>query len=246
MPKNINSASRLLAIVEPLVHLPDDQQTVNVWAKAFSIEPGQVLKLARPVAVRLECMQRELDIVAQQMKGAGYSEQLYSKALSDFESAISPMLLSTNWHNIKQHFPEANLVALRFCSEIIPDEEAEIASEDLGEIEARVAELRELLATSELSARLRTLIIHHLELIEQALAEYPIAGVKALREAVHKGVGEIVEVGDTLKGGRDAREVSKLGDLWRKVVEATDMGLKAEQAARLGQRILDAIGGFIP
>ena len=246
MAKHINGVSRILGIIEPLVQVPDDQQTVMVWAKAFSIESGQVLKVAQVVATRLGCMQRELNAVSRSLAAKGLSEHLYSKALSDIESAISPMLLSTSWHNIKQYFPEANLVALRFCSEILPDEEAEISPDDLATICARVSELRELVTGAKLSDRVRDLILHQLDLIEQALAEYPIAGVKALREAFHRGVGEIVEANDALKTERDAPTVSKLGELWKTFFEILDKALKAEQAVQLGQKIYEAIVAILP
>lgn len=89
---------------------------------------------------------------------------------------------------------------------------------------------------ANISPRLRELIVHHIALIERAIAEYPIVGAKSLREAARTGLGELIEVRDVLKEAKESSPVSKLGIVWTKVNETADIALKAEKVAQLGQK----------
>jgi hypothetical protein len=81
----------------------------------------------------------------------------------------------------------------------------------LDEILECVQELRASLVDSQLPQRLRQLIDHHIILIERALAEYPIYGVKALREAVYTGIGELIKVKETVNDNKKHPKLSS----WR-------------------------------
>lgn len=245
MPKNINSASRLVALLKGIPSHPDNTQTLEVWAKLFQVIEQNPNRKSGAVAERLSAMYRELEVVREQMQKANYSEKLYAPAISKIEHALSAMLLPSTWNQARQYLTAETFVALEFCSEILPDEEAQIAAEDLTEISKRVEELASSLSDSQLPLRLRGLIEHHVSLIRRALAEYPISGAKALREAARTALGELVEVKDAVKSNRDAPEISKLGAVWKKVNEVADVALKAEKLAHLGQKAWEMLGGFL-
>jgi hypothetical protein len=236
MPKNINSASRLVALLRGIPSHPDNTQTLEVWARLFGVSEQNQNRKSGSVAQRLSAMYRELEVVRDQMQKANYSETLYAPAISRVEHALSTMLLPSTWNQARQYLTPETFVALEFCSEILPDEEALVSSDELDEISARVEELQSSLTDSQLPARLRALVEHHISLIREALAEYPIAGAKALREVARTALGELVEVKDTVKSNRDAPAINKLGALWRKVNEAADVALKADKLAQLGQK----------
>jgi len=245
MPKNINSASRLVALLQSIPGHPDNTQTLEVWAKLFEISEENPNKKAATVADRLSAMYRELELVREQMQKANYSESLSASAVSKTEHALSTMLLPGTWNQVRQYLNPETFVALAFCSEILPDEEAQIASEELVEIHARVEELQESLAGSQLPPRLRALVEHHIGLIRQALAEYPISGAKALREAARTALGELIEVEEIINANRDAPEMSKLVAAWKKVNNAADVALKAEKLAQLGQKAWAMVENFL-
>jgi hypothetical protein len=236
MPKNVNSASRLVALLRGIPSHPDNTQTLEVWANLFQVTEQNPNRKSGVVAERLSAMYRELEVVREQMQKANYSEKLYEPAIAKVEHALSAMLLPNTWNQARHYLTPETFVALEFCSEILPDEEAQIASEELAEISARVEELATSLSDSQLPLRLRALVEHHVSLIRRALAEYPISGAKALRQAARTALGELVEVQETVKANRDAPEISKLGAVWKKVNEAADVALKAEKLARLGQK----------
>lgn len=236
MPQNINSASRLVALLRNIPGYPDNTQTLEVWAKLFEVNEENPNKKSGVVAERLNAMYRELEVVREQMANANYSEKLYSPAIAKVEQALSMMLLPSTWNLARQYLTPETVIALEFCSEILPDEEAQISSEELAEINTRIEELSALLSDSQLPTRLRALIEHHISLIRRALAEYPITGAKALREAARTALGEMIEEKESVESNCDAPEIIKLGALWKKVNEAADIALKAEKLAQLGQK----------
>jgi hypothetical protein len=209
---------------------------LEVWAKLFEIDEQNSNKKAAVVAVRLGAMYRELERVEEQMQKANFSDSLYASSISKVEHALSTMLLPVTWNQARQYLTPEIFVALSFCGEILPDEETRIGFEELSEIRAQVDDLRTSLADSQLPPRLHALIEHHIDLILTALAEYPITGAKALREAARTALGEIVEVKEAVAENRKALEISKLGELWKKVNQTADIALKAEKLAQLGQK----------
>ena len=236
MPDNINSASRLVALLKSIPSHPDNTQTIEVWAKLFQVTEQNANRKSGAVAERLSAMYRELEVVREQMQRANYSEKLYAPAIAKVEYALSTMLLPATWNQARQYLTAETFVALEFCSEILPDEEAQIAPEELAEISKRVEELASSLSGSQLPQRLRALVEHHVSLIRRALAEYPISGAKALREVARTALGELVELKDAVKSNRGAPEIGKLGAVWKKVNEAADVALKADKLAQVGQK----------
>lgn len=245
MSKNINSASRLVELLQSVPSHPDNTQVLEVWVKLFAISEQNPNKKSAVVAERLSAMYRELEIVREQMQKANFSESLYESSISRVEQALSTMLLPGSWNQVRQYLTPETFVALSFCGEILPDEETQISSQELTEIKAQVEELQASLANSQLPLRLRALVQHHINLILTALAEYPISGAKALREAARTALGEIVEVKEVLEANREASEISKLGEVWKKVNQAADIALKAEKLAQLGQRAWAMLESFL-
>jgi hypothetical protein len=244
MPKNLNSAARLLEVLNQALAQPDGTQVAEAWAKILGITEANRTRRAIAVGQLVHALHRELDIAAQGLEAAKFSKDLYSSAFSRIEHALSPLLLSATWNQVKQYLTADVLTALAFCTEILPDEESKISEGELDAIRERLGELRASLDNDSLPQRLRALVMHHLALIEAALAEYPVVGAKAFRAAGRTALGEIIEVKDELAAARDSQAVSKLEAAWKQVNSAADIALKSEKLAQLGQRAWDAITGM--
>lgn len=242
MPKNINSASRLHSLLEKALNEPDNIQVVEAWAKLFTINESNGNLKAALVSEHLLLVYKELGLISTQMKALNYSETLYTNAISSVEYAVSAMILPNTWNNAKQYLKPEHLTALAFCSEVLPDEESQISLDDLEKIQAIVDELSESISKSELPPRLITLIKHHIELIEQALAEYPIAGVKALQEAWHTGLGEIIETRDDVTANKKSPEIKKLHLAWEKINKSIDSAEKIQRIANFADKAITFIG----
>lgn len=162
MPKNINSASRLVFLLTGIPGHPDNTQTLDVWATLFKINESNPHKKAILVGERLNAMYRETELIREQMQKANFSENLYARALSQVENALSTMLLPGTWNQARQYLTAETFVALSFCGEILPDEESMIAPDELVSIAKQVQELEDSLSTSTLPLRLQALVQHHI------------------------------------------------------------------------------------
>lgn len=236
MPKHINSASRLHSILARASGMADNATVLTVWSEAFQIEEPNDARKALRVSERLGWLHQELEILRNQMQGAEFSEELYASPLNRIEQSISTLLLQSNWASCKQYLSADTLLALAFCIEILPDEEGQINEADIDAIRSLVRELSEHLSSSTLPDSLKALIQHHIELIERAVAQYPIVGAKALREAARTALGEIIEAKDSIKENQGADEINKLGTVWKKINEVVDFAIKSDKIAQIGQK----------
>ena len=241
MPKHINSASRLHGLFSLLHSHSEQTQVLSCWVQSFGISESTPKRQAIEVARRLESVNRELGLVRIGMNQATYSPSLYENALSAFEEAASPMLLPATWNNVRQYLTPQNLLSLEFCSEILPNEESVISSEELSEILGLVSELRNAAQSENVPPSLQALLLHHVELIERAVAAYPITGVKALREAAQTGLGELIESKEAVAEHSNTAEVSKLAEAWKKVGEVADGALRVDKLVQVGHKAWNLI-----
>ena len=244
MAKNLNSATRLLRILEQAGSHTDNIQTVDAWAKIFGVAVEHPIRRAVAVGELVRAMRHELEIAAVGLATANFSKSLYESAFSRIENAISPMQLPNTWNQVKQYVTPEVLTALAFCTEILPDEEAQISADELESIRQKVQELRTAATEPDTPPRLRLLIQHHVELIERALAEYVVVGAKALREAGRTALGEMIEAKDEVAPAKDSPAVSTLESTWKTVNTAADLALKGEKLAQLGQKAWESLSGF--
>lgn len=245
MTKNLNSAARLLRILERASEHQDATQTMEAWAKLLGVAVDNPNRRAVEVGELVNAMHRELHLAATGLAAANFSKSVYESAFMRIEHAISPMLLPTTWNNVKQYLTPDVLTALAFSTEILPDEESQISAEELFAIQQKVEELRATVADASTPTRLRQLIQHHVELIDRALLEYSVLGAKALREAGRTALGEMIEVKDELAPVKTSPAVSKLESAWATVNKAADIALKGDKIAQLGQKAWEALSGML-
>lgn len=245
MAKNLNSATRLLRILEKASTNVDNAPVLDGWAKLLEVTEEHPIRRAIAVTQLLQVMHRELGIATTGLSKANFSASLYEVAFSRVENAISPMLLPYTWNNVKQYLTPDVLTAFAFCAEILPDEESEISSEELQVIRKKVEELKITLAEADTPVRLQVLIQHHIELIERALAEYLVVGAMALRQAGRTALGEMIEARETISSSKDLPAVSKLESTWKSVNDAADVAFKAEKLTQLGQKAWEAISAIL-
>lgn len=235
MYKHTNSASRIHAVLSRALQ-QGDQATFAMWANVFDVSAANDLEKARKVIAHLHWFNVELQLLATQVQQKQLSPHLYDSAFARIEQVTSPLHLQAGWHGTRGNLTPDVLLAIAFCNELLPDEEASIAPDELASIASEVKELAELLKTSSLPDRLKQLISHHIDLILTALAQYQVFGAKALREAGRTALGEIIEAKDTVAPQQASPEMSKLEKLWKHINTVTDIATQAEKAAQLGNK----------
>jgi len=244
MAKKLNSASRLSSVFEQANSIVDNIQTLDAWAKLLNIDEVNPNKRVILVGEQIHAMYSELELIVHGMEAANITKSIYENDIERVRHALSPMLLPSTWNNVKQYLAADVLKSFAYCSEILPDEESQISSEDIQEIKQRVGELKTCLDDNSLPPRLRNLIEHHIALIERALLEYPIAGAKVFREAGRTALGELIEAKDEIAPARDTEAVSRLNEIWNKVNKAVDTAIKTEKIAQIGQKAWEAISNI--
>lgn len=235
-----NSASRILEIVKKLQDSNPNKQLINIWAELFGIE----LKDSKDyfaITKLVDSIRCETEIFREEMRKTPISENLYLPAISRFEGILSPMILHENWNNHKNSISHTTAITFGFCSEILTNEEEQISEHEINEITGLIDELEGLLNGSQLPLRLQKLIVDHVALIRQAIAEYPISGSKALKNAFIAASGDLIVAKDTIQSNRDTLEVSKLANVWDKVIKAAEAVIKAEKVYQIGQEVIDTI-----
>lgn len=72
------------------------------------------------------------------------------------------------------------------------------------------------LADSNLNPVVKALVERQILSIRNALGEYKVKGVAAIKDAVHKAAGELIENSEDIATYRDSEVVGRLGQLWMK------------------------------
>jgi hypothetical protein len=245
MYKHINSASRVHSILSK-TQLQPDIATYAVWATVFNVKGANDQHTAELVLSHLNWLHIELQLLEYQVRNAGLSAHLYESAFARVRQIVSPLNLAASWQGYRGNLTPDVLLSLAFCNELLPDEEVAIDSEELAEITKQAESLGAMLEQSSLPDAVKKLIAHHLELIYVSLAQYPIFGAKALRQAGRAALGEIIESKDAIGKQQKADEINHLGTLWKRVNTVADAALKAENVAQLGQRAWDVLLTWLP
>lgn len=237
----MNSAYRLSEIVQAALKAPEKTSTVDVWASIFDIDVTDKHEKISTVSSLLSALHSELNLVRRQMDETDFSESLYKPYLRKVENAISGQSLSTPWQSFKQNLTPDAVLALRFCSEILPKQEDPIAEEDRDEILDTISKLEDLLANTSLSPSIVNLIHNQIGLIRRALGEYSIIGIKAVKKAVHTATGELVEHQEEVRQNAASEEMSLLRKILEKTSKTADGVIKTDKAISAGGNILSLI-----
>ncbi|PVE07981.1 hypothetical protein B472_06115 [Limnohabitans sp. Rim28] len=234
-----------MCILEKAFTQQEHIQAVEAWANLLGVMDDDPNRRAVRVAELVHAMHRELDLVAAGLAEAHFSKRTYENAFARIEQAISPLMLTASWIQVKQNLTPDVLTALTFCAEILSDEESQISTDELEDIRQKVEELRATVDDAETPLRLRQLIQHHIELIDRALSEYLIVGAKALRDARRAAMGEIFEVKDELAPFKSSSAFSKLSSAWATLSKATDVALKGEKLVQLVHKGWEALSDIL-
>ena len=244
MYKHINSASRVHALLGKALQ-QGDKPLYAVLAEVFQVKGQSDAETSVLVLPRLNWFYEELQLLETQAQGLKLGTHLYEHAFARVRLVISPLNFSSAWHSTRGNLTPDVLLAFGFLNELLPDEESQIPTEELAAIANELHELHKQVLEGELPMPLRKLVLHHLDLIAQALARYPIFGAKALREAGHTALGEIIEAqsgGVTAPTG--SQEISRLDSIWKRVNSAADIALKVEKVGQLAHKAWEALSNW--
>ena len=131
MADNLNSARRVHTILQTAVALEGKLKAIGAWVKVFEISEKNTHQKNFEVTKYLQQLNEEVSNIEIQMLKTDFSESLYQPYINKIRSAISPHSLESPWNSFKSYLSPDTLLSIRFCTEILPNEEDEINQEEL-------------------------------------------------------------------------------------------------------------------
>lgn len=119
-----------------------------------------------------------------------------------------------HWTQVQQHLTPEILGPFAIFAEALPEGEVELTEADLKDLKKVVGDLAQHVAVADLPPNAIRFLLDQLRLIEIAIAEYPIRGSAAFRDA---SVGAAANWADPPTEVRDnitREEVQKVAGLW--------------------------------
>lgn len=237
MSNHINSAFRVLDILEKAQKKGGKEKVFEVWASIFEIEGSDQNKKNFEISECLNQLHGEIEIVRRQMSNTDFESKLYEPWLNKINTILAVHALMTEWQGMKNTISGEVLMCLGFCKQILPDEESLIEKKDVEELQEILASLEAALADSTLPEFTQNLIRNHVKSIRAALRSYNIVGAKALQAAMNSAVGEVVANDVAFSKAKESKEVTKVGELLLKLHGLTEKIVKSEKVVSAGVKL---------
>jgi hypothetical protein len=232
MPSTVNSASRLYLILNEGSAFSGDTATLKAWALLLHIKEPYDVGLSIDVSERLLWLNQELERLKRQLRSTGLHEQRQDSVLKHIEQALSPVYLATDWNKVKQFLSADTVTSLQQWAKTLPETTNPIEQGDMEAILAQAEEIKGLLDSSALSEELKFLVSQHVKSIRRAIARYPIAGCRALKEGAYAAFGELTDIEEVLKENCNTPEISKLINVWDKLNQLANRATVEEKSIK--------------
>lgn len=222
MARNINSAYRILEIVNQLRSAADKTITKEVWSDIFKITEKDQNKKSVVISRCLADLHDEVEYISSEMESYEFTSNLYIPSLNKCKTAFAIKFLETQWSQPKQQLSNEVPIVLGFLSEILPNEELLIEQSSLEELTKLAEDLRKTLKKSTLPSYAKSIIEKHLFKIEDALISYKSIGAKAFQEVMKSAYGEVIANEEIFIQAKGSKELGKLSMLWQKTKNVID------------------------
>ena len=238
MTTNNNSSNRVYNILFEAQKKPDNHKIIDVWTAIFSIKEEDQHKKSFEVSRCLGLLHEEMNNIEESMAELGYSNDLYAPYISRARHVIALHGIMGQWKTLKSNLAPEVLLSLKFCSEILPNEEETLNKEKLEEILNMVLELEAELDSTDLPQQLKNIIIKSIKQIKEAIYSYNIVGVKAVHEVISNAYGDVVLNEAEFVKAKENKIVIKISQVWRKTIEISNDVVKLEKGAKAGKNIV--------
>lgn len=234
MTIKINSAHRVHKVLANAANRNQNQPTGNVWAQVFNIDEPDETRRNFEISRCLNQLYDEINLFEKLMRETDFSEELYKPYLDRARQAIIPHGISNGWNSYCPNLSPDTILSLKFCEEILPEEEHAVDQKDIEEIEELVKDLESALTDSTLPMHLKRIIEKHILKIREALYSYNIIGAKAMTEVVQSAYGEVFQNQNLFESEKGAEPIIKLSKVWQKVKQVADRAITVNNYASNG------------
>jgi hypothetical protein len=190
MPININSAYRTLNILNTLRANGNGSPAYKILGSAFKVF-GEDIYVRKEVIKRLPLLIDQFENILNQMSNTSFSENLYRNYFKNVISAFTTINLDTDWGHFVHNINSELMLALKWCSEVLPDEEEHLDDATVKNWIDKVEKLLFDLTSSDLSIDLRQLLSKHLESLRDALNKYQLVGLREIEDSLLQTLGSL-------------------------------------------------------
>lgn len=253
MTRLTNPAKRILELAQEARSKPDNSQLLEIWGEVFGLEKETIKNDSHLVYEKLALVRSELDLLLKLMNETAFSPSLYEPYLKRIRNTISVNNLSIPWAKLKNNLQDDTLLAIKYCSEILPSE-SDIDPQDLEKILATIKKLQSELENSSLSAGMYRFLCDQLVIIEHAIQSYPITGGSAIKKAFAAGFTNLAENADNISHSneQDKEKLNEVAGIWsalksagKEFVEANRIATAYSEIIEKGQKASEAVIGLL-
>jgi hypothetical protein len=209
MPLNINPAFRVARLLDKAASQQGHLKPLEVWGRVFEFGDKYSLYTFEIVKM-MGLLYDEVLLTLAKMQATDYSDHLYTEAINNAREALDVGALESSQWSSKEHLLSIQTrQALHFCAELLPDEEEFILDTELEQLWEQLQALRTAVVDSSVPGQVKTFVLEQIGIIEQAIRNYPIIGIRAFRSALPEGVASFIENREMVRNVLDAEDVDK-------------------------------------
>jgi len=219
MAEKENSAFRLHRFIERMLSQGQNIQTAQVLLNAFGVkeQPKAVWSQSAMVLRVASLLFAEVRSLKEELTRAGFT----GKSLELIDAAFDRLSVAgmpQQWQNHSAFF-KACLNPPHIFGEGLPDEGAHISNAELTDLQKVISDLREEVQKSDLRQEVKNFVYEQLNIIERAINDYPVTGMKAFKVAVREGVFHEAEHAEIVIELQNSPQMLSLKKIIAKVVQ---------------------------
>jgi len=227
-----NPAKRILNIANQAVGMPDKLSIGEVWGRVLGVDEKALNEEFHLLYQKLGMVRSELDLLQELMKETHLSSELYEPYIIRIKSIVTVKNLEAAWGNFKNKLQSDTILALKYCSDILPSE-PNIDQNELEKILSIINDIRLELESSSLSIGMYKFLISQLSIMENAIQSYPISGGTVFKKAFSDGFADLVAHADDISKATDVelKTSTKVFGVWSSLKVAGEEFVKADRIA---------------
>lgn len=226
-----NSGQRILNIAHEALKQNEKLPTAEAWANVLGLEAKTAKSDPHDVNQQLVLLRKELDLLEEKMSATEFSAPLYKPYIKRVRNAVTPGNITATWNNYKQQFTAETILALRYCSEILSDE-PECDFEELENLLSKLSEFEQNLDSTSVNEPTYRFVKSQIEIIKNAIRNYPVAGGSAIRTAFSEGFSDLNAKAEELRDKEQGEFTTKIGGFWRDLKSAGKEFVEADRIAK--------------
>ena len=228
MAERENSAFRLYRFIQRMVPQPDNMPTAQVLLNAFGIEKTSSAREQNAIFARVSFLLfTELELLVSELKRHDYSDEAINPITAPFDR-LSAGGWAATWNHNKGGFA-ASLIALRPIAEtpnLLTDDGVAVSKDELAALSKDIEALRQEVQISDLPETVKEFILRQLDIISDAMRDYPLAGVKAFKKAAETAIFHEAAHSEIVTQYSEKPQMTTLRAIQAKVVQVSKFSVE--------------------